>query len=66
MLADTLPRYPKELPITVITVEGTNNTIKDLIVGRQRVFMAQQWLAEHNPVYKNIQIDYNCVISTKQ
>ena len=33
-LADTLPRYPKELPIMVITVKGKDNTSKDLIVRR--------------------------------
>ena len=29
-LADTLPRYPKELPIIVIAAEGKNNTSTDL------------------------------------
>ena len=62
-LADTLPRYPKELPIVVITVEGKDNTTKDLIVRRQRVSMALQWLVKHNPVYKNISIDYTCLSS---
>lgn len=36
-LADTLPKYPKELPIIVIIAEGKNNTSKDLIVQRQKV-----------------------------
>ena len=62
-LADTLPRYPKELHIIVITAEGKNNTSKDLIVRRQKVSMALQWLVDHNPVYKNIQIDYTCLSS---
>ena len=62
-LADTLPRYPKELPIIVISVEGKDNTTKDLIVRRQRVSMALQWLVKHNPVYKNIRIDYTCLSS---
>ena len=62
-LADTLPRYPKELPIIVITVEGKDNATKDLIVRRQRVSMALQWLVKHNPVYKDIKIDYTCLSS---
>ena len=62
-LADTLPRYPKELPIIVITVKGKDNTSKDLIVRRQNVCMALHWLVEHNPVYKNIKIDLNCLSS---
>jgi len=43
-LADTLPRYPKELPIIVITVEGKDNTTctKDLVVRGQRVSIALQ------------------------
>ena len=62
-LAGTLPRYPKELPIIVITVKGKDNTSKDLIVPRQKARMALQWLVEHNPVYKNITIDLNCLSS---
>lgn len=60
-LADTLPRYPKELPIIVVMVKGKDNTTKDLIVRKQKVSMALHWLVEHNPVYKDIQIDYNCL-----
>ena len=55
-LADTLPRYPKELPIIVITAEGKNNTSHDLIVRRQKVSMALQWLVDHNPVYKTLKL----------
>ena len=62
-LADTLPRYPKELLIIVITVKGKDNTGKDLIVRTQKVCMALHWLVEHNPVYKNIKIDLNCLSS---
>ena len=62
-LADTLPKYPKELPIIVIIAEGKNITSKDLIVRRQKVSMALQWLVDHNPVYKNIKIDYTCLSS---
>ena len=61
--ADTLPRYPKELPIIVMTVKGKDNTSKDLIVRRQKVCMALHWLVEHIPVYKNIKIDLNCLSS---
>ena len=46
-----------ELPIIVMTVKGKDNTNKDLIVRRQKVCMALQWLVEHNSVYKNIKTD---------
>ena len=36
---------------------------KDLIVRRQKVCMTLQWSVEHNPVYKNIKIDLNCLLS---
>ena len=62
-LANILPRYPKELPIIVITVTGKDNNYKDLIVRKEKISMALHWLVEHNPVYKDIEIDYNCLSS---
>ena len=34
---------------------------KDLIVPREKVSDALNWLARHNNDYKNIQIDYECL-----
>lgn len=60
-LADTLPRYPKQLPIIIVTVNGKTNTSKDLTVRREKVSSALHWLIKHNPVYKDVKIDYNCL-----
>ena len=34
---------------------------KDLIVPREKVSNALNWLVRHNPAFKNIQIDYECL-----
>ena len=62
-LANSLPRYPRELPVIVVSVKGKDNTYKDLTVRRQKVSCALHWLVKHNPVYKNITIDYDCLSS---
>lgn len=31
-LADSLPRYPRELPVIVVSMKGKDNTFKDLTV----------------------------------
>ena len=58
-----MPRYPAELPVVVITVKNGDNTSKDLTVCCEKVPLALHWLVEHNPVYKDITIDYNCLAS---
>ena len=60
-LADSLPRYPKDIPVIVVSVIGKDNISKDLIVRRQKVSSALHWLVLHNPVYKEITIDYECL-----
>ena len=62
-LANSLPRYPRELPVIVVSVKGKDNTYKDLTVRREKVSCALHWLVQHNPVYKNITIDYDCLSS---
>ena len=62
-LADSLPRYPSDLPVIIVSVKGKDNTFKDLTVRRDKVSCALQWLIKHNPVYKCITIDYCCLAS---
>ena len=39
-LANSLPRYPSELPVVVVSVKGKDNTYKDLTVRREKVSCA--------------------------
>ena len=55
----TLPRQPKELPVIIVTVEGKNDMSKDLIVRPEKV--SYVLLVSHNPVYRDVQIDYECL-----
>ena len=57
-LANSLPRYPCELPVTVVSVKGKDNTYKDLTVRREKVSCALHWLVQHNPVHKDTTTDY--------
>ena len=38
-------------------MRGKHNTCKEVIVRRQKVENALQWLSQHNPRYKDIQIN---------
>ena len=51
-LANTLPRYPKNIPLILITM-------KDVIVRKAKVERALLWLIKHNPLYQDITIDKN-------
>lgn len=62
-LANSLPRYPKELPVIVVSVIGKDNIYKDLKVRRENVSCALHWLVRHNPLYREITIDYKCLAS---
>jgi len=62
-LANSLPRYPNQLPVIVVSIKGKDNAYKDLTVRREKVSCALHWLVQHNPVYKNITIDYDCLSS---
>ena len=57
----TLPRQPKELPVIIVTVDGKNDMSKDLIVRPEKVSYALHWLVSHNSVYRDVQIDYECL-----
>ena len=56
-LANSLPHYPKDIPFIVVNMRGKHNTCKEVIVRRQKVENALQWLSQHNPRYKDIQIN---------
>lgn len=60
-LANSLPRYPCELPVTVVSVKGKDNTYKDLTVRREKVSGALHWLVQHNPVHKDTQFAKHCL-----
>ena len=54
-----MSRQPKELPVIIVTVEGKNDMSKDLIVCPEKV--SYVLLVSHNPVYRDVQIDYECL-----
>ena len=56
----TFLRHPKELQIIILTVDCSTDMSKYLIVLREKVSDALNWLVRQNPAYKNIQIDYEC------
>lgn len=58
-----MPRYPNELPVIVLSVKGKDNTFKELTVRREKLNCALHSLGKHNPLYKNITIDYKCLAS---
>lgn len=56
-----LPRYPKELPVIIVAVDGRDNVSRDLIVRHEKVLSALHWLVRHNPAYKDVEINYECL-----
>jgi len=62
-LAHSLPRYPKDLPVIVVRKKGKGNDFKNLIVWRKVVSDAIHWLLRHNPLYSDIEINYNALVS---
>lgn len=62
-LAQTLPRYPKELSVIIVKVKGKDNNNKDLFVRRQNVAKALQWPITNNPHYKDIIVNQDTLCS---
>ena len=62
-LAYSLPRYPKDVPFVIVSMRGKGNTCKEVIVRRQKVENALQWLSLHNPQYKDIEINRDALNS---
>ena len=56
-LAHSLPRYPKDLSVIVVKMQGKDNSFKDVTVRRQNVADALHWLINNNPYYKDIIIN---------
>lgn len=56
-LAHSLPRYAKDLPLILVTMKGKENTYKDVIVRKERVEIALNWLIKkktYAEIYKLI------------
>ena len=62
-LAHSLPRYPKDLPVIVVQKKGKGNNFKNLVVRRQVVPDVRHWLSRNNPLYSDIAINYNAIVS---
>ena len=60
---NSLPRPGRDLPIIVVRRQGGEGTHKDLLVHRQRVFDALNWLQANNPFYSDIRINMDNLIS---
>ena len=43
-LADILPRYPKDLPVIIFTINGKDNSSSDFVVRHKKVEDALNWL----------------------
>lgn len=67
-LTNSLPHYPKDIPIIVVSMKGKGkgNTFKDVTVRRNKVEDALQWLSLHNPLYKDIKINQDSLNSLPQ
>ena len=63
-LANSLPRYPKDIPFILIKMTGKDNSCKEVTVRRHKVEGALHWLTLHNPQYKDVNVDQdnlNCL-----
>ena len=58
-LVNSLPRPARDFPIIVVPHQGGEGTHKDLLVRRQRVFTALNWLWANNTFYSDIRINAN-------
>ena len=65
-LAESLPRYPKNVPYLVVSMRGKGNACKEVIVRREKIEKALIWLSKNNPLYKNIKIDQGALNSLPQ
>ena len=63
-LTSSLPRLPRELSVTVVKFKSKDNSLKDLLVRREKVADALLWLKSNYPYYKDVKIDQyslNCL-----
>ena len=62
-LASSLPRYPKDVPVIVVTTKGKDNNFKDVSVRRQNVIDGLCWLINNNPYYSDVQVNFHLLNS---
>ena len=62
-LAQSLPRFPKNIPLIMVTMNGKNNNFKDVIVRKSKVEQALSWLMKNNPHYDKIKFDSDALNS---
>ena len=62
-LANSLPRFPSDIPIIIVTMKGKDNAMRDVLVRRHKVEQALYWLLKHNPQYRCVTIDPNALES---
>ena len=62
-LAELLPRYPKDIPLIVVTMTGKNDMTKDVTVRKEKVEQALNWLIKNNPVYQNVKVNLDSLNS---
>ena len=56
-LATCLPRYPRDLAVIIVKVNGIDNTFRDVTVRKQKVLNALLWLMNNNPHYNDITVN---------
>ena len=62
-VADKLPNLPEDLPIVRLVSATSEFKSKDFRVRRMKVLSALQWLVRNNPVYRDVVIDHNRIMS---
>ena len=63
-LAESLPRYSKDIPFILVKMAGKDNSCKEVTVRRRNIQEALHWLTQHNPHYSDVKIDnhaLNCL-----
>ena len=60
-LADSLPRFPSDIPIIVVTMKGKDNAMKDIL--GDKVEQALYWLLKHNPQHRCVTINSDALES---
>ena len=56
-LASILPRFPNDLPITIVQMRGKQNTMKSVTVRSTKVHAALLWLVNNNPHYQGLKVN---------
>ena len=60
-LAESLPRYSKDIPFILVKMAGKDNSCKEVTVRRRNIQEALHWLTQHNPHYSDIKIDHHAL-----